>query len=479
LNIQIGIEYKTSDEYFWIQLLSLLDCEKVNIFSFKSFVNKHFNVHKLSIKDLLNKWTSTDTTEFDRWLLKHYYLHFIANNEYLTGIIIDCVDYSSLRLFREIALSIFIDTSVKKQIEERRNLLNVLDEQYELPDSDLSEIKEQILFIAKSDTEKAISLCSGRFDFEKELFIDWHKDRKMKLCDLQRLYPDFANYLAECRDVACNVLWANSYIQAYKQAKIEDKYTNEIKKFIAEKNANEESFFNWYHSFELSKELLAKEKPDKIYWLDGVGIEWLSFIKSCIEKSNFQIQKFENARTDIPSSTEHNSFENVTKMDDLDKFIHSELYKYPYSICKEVEIVRKMVTEILNQTTETTIAIVSDHGLTALSRLVESKKYSAKASHEGRYIKLDSAESIEDTDYIRHKNGDENFKLALTHASLNTKPVREVHGGCTPEEILVPFIVISNKKSEEKIEKVTDKQLSKNVVSDTQKTKGFEEEELF
>ncbi|MDR3328379.1 MAG: BREX-4 system phosphatase PglZ, partial [Prevotellaceae bacterium] len=30
LNIQIGIEYKTSDEYFWIQLLSLLDCEKVN-----------------------------------------------------------------------------------------------------------------------------------------------------------------------------------------------------------------------------------------------------------------------------------------------------------------------------------------------------------------------------------------------------------------------------------------------------------------
>jgi hypothetical protein len=92
--------------------------------------------------------------------------------------------------------------------------------------------------------------------------------------------------------------------------------------------------------------------------------------------------------------------------------------------------------------------------------LVDSKKYTAKASHEGRYIKLDSEETIEDTDYIRHKNGTDNFKVALTHASLNTKPVREVHGGCTPEEILVPFIVISNKKSARAVEKnVETKQL--------------------
>jgi hypothetical protein len=309
------------------------------------------------------------------------------------------------------------------------------------------------------------------------MFIGWYKVGEIKISALQQLYPDFINYLD---DIQLD-RWESSYIQAYKQAKIEDKYTNEIKNFIAEKNANEQSFYEWYHSFELSKELLAKEKLDKIYWLDGVGIEWLSLIKSCIEKSNFQIQKMVIARTGIPSNTEHNRFadDKVIKKEELDVFIHSEQYKYPYSICKEIEIVREMVTEILNQTTETTIAIVSDHGLTALSRLVESKKYSAKASHEGRFIKLDSAESIEDADYIRHKNGDENFKVALTHASLNTKPVRETHGGCTPEEILVPFIVISNKKSEKRIEKVTDKQLSKGVVSDTQKTNGFEEEELF
>ena len=477
LNIQMDIEYKASDEYFWIQLLSLIDCKKSNTFSFKTFVEKHFNVHNLSVKYLLDKWTSTERTEFDRWLLKYYYLHFISDNEYLNKIVIDCVDYSSLKLFKEIALSIFTDTSEKKLIEERNNLLNLIDNQYKLPDSDKSEIKEQILNIAESDTDKAISLCSGRFDFEKELLIVWYKDGKLKTYKLQSLYPDFAAYLKE---IDCDS-WINAYIQAYKKAKIENKITDEIKQLIAEKNANEESFYGWYNSdeFELSNELLIKEKTDKIYWIDGLGIEYLSLIKEIISKSNFQIEKLKIAKTGIPSSTEHNSFENIIKLDDLDKFIHSEQYKYPISICKEIDIVKNMFAKILNQSVETTITIVSDHGLTALSRLVDSKKYATKASHEGRYIKLDSEETIEDTDYIRHKNGADNFKVALTHASLNTKPVREVHGGCTPEEILVPYILISNKKKDvENISTNTTQQEAPKEETPKQVV-GFEEESLF
>jgi hypothetical protein len=480
-NVQIGIDYKQEEEKFWQQLLPYI---KGNGFSFKSFVEEHIDIGKLSIEKLLNKWASNDATEFDRWLLKHYYLQNLINeNQYLTNIIKDCVDYSSLRLFREIALSIFVDTNSQSQIQERNVLLNLFAQQYKLPESDLSEIKELILDIAKTDTNKAISLCSGRFDFEKELFIAWYKVGKLKSTDLEKLYPDFFAYLTNCHcglDPQSPNSWAKDYIQSYKQAKIEDKYTDEIKKYIAEKNATEETFYKWYHSFELSNELLAKEKPDKIYWIDGLGIEYLSLIKEIISKSNFQIEKLEIAKTSIPSSTEHNKFENIEKINDLDSFIHNNLYQYPQTIYREIEIVKDIFNKILNQSAETTIAIVSDHGLTALSRLVDSKKYAAKASHEGRYIKLDSEDTIEDTDYIRHNNGTDNFKVALTHASLNTKPVREVHGGCTPEEILVPFIVISNKKSTRMIEKnVETKQQTESIVSDTQKKKGFEEEELF
>ena len=207
---------------------------------------------------------------------------------------------------------------------------------------------------------------------------------------------------------------------------------------------------------------------------------YLSLIKELINQSNFQIEKLQIAKTGIPSSTEHNKFEGIFKIEDLDKYIHNNLYQYTQTICREIDIIKDIFSKILNQSIETTITIVSDHGLTALSRLVDSKKYAAKASHEGRYIELDNSETIEDSDYIRHINNGVNYKIALTHASLNTKPVREVHGGCTPEEILVPFLVISNKKSTRMVEKSTEiKQQTESVVSDTQKKKGFEEEELF
>lgn len=474
LNVQTDIEHKQEEEKFWLQLLPYI---KDNSFSFKGFVNKHFNVYQLTIENILNKWTSPDTTEFDRWLLKHYYLQFIADNEYLNGIVLDCVDYSASRLFREIALSIFVDTNLQTQIAERNTLLNLFSQQYKVPESDLSEMKELILDIAKTDTNKAISLCSGRLDFEKELFIGWYKVGKLSLSELQNIYPDFAAYMNDLKLDS----WTNTYIQSYKKAKIEDKYTDEIKNIVAEKNANENSFYEWYNSneLELSKELLVKETVDKVYWLDGFGIEYLSLIKEIISKSNFQIEKLKIAKTGIPSSTEHNKFENTDKIEDLDSYIHNNLYQYPQTICKEIEIVKDIFNKILTQSSETTIAIVSDHGLTALSRLVDSKKYAAKASHEGRYIKLDSEDTIEDTDYIRHKNGAGNFKVALTHASLNTKPIREVHGGCTPEELLVPFIVISNRKTVKFVQKTLNTQKAETDNTSTQKKKGFEEEELF
>jgi len=472
-NLSLNIPYIEKEEKYWLQLLPhILD----NSFNFNQFSKKYFNVIEFSVKDILNRWTDENTTVFERWLLKHYYLQVLfTENQYLTNAFNDCVNYSSLELFRKIALLIFGETNNLKFIEERTTLLCLFDKQYQLPDSDLSEMKDLILNIAKSDTEKAISLCSSKFDFEKEMFIGWYKVGKLNNRELQKLYPDFFAYQS---DIKYNS-WANSYIQSYKQAKIENKYTEEIKNFISEKNANEDTFYNWYHSdFESSKELLAKEKSVKTYWIDGLGIEYLSLIQEVINNSSFYIKSLQIAKTDIPSSTEHNRFDNVEKIDDLDRFIHDNIYQYPQTICKEIDIVKNIFKKIINHTTEATIAIVSDHGLTALSRLVDSKKYATKASHL-RYIDLGNDEAIEDTDYIRHKNGEHNFKVALTHASLNEKPRWEVHGGCTPEEILVPFIVISNKK--DIIKSIQTNTINQNTPLETtpKQMKGFEEEDLF
>ena len=54
--------------------------------------------------------------------------------------------------------------------------------------------------------------------------------------------------------------------------------------------------------------------------------------------------------------------------------------------------------------------------------------------------------AFSETDYIVHTNekDGQRYKVALTHSSLGSLPSHEVHGGCTPEEVLVPFIVITN-----------------------------------
>ena len=475
LNVSIGIEYEEQEEKYWLQFLPNI---QEGAFSFRSFANKHFNVQTLTIKDVLNKWTSPESSEFDRWLLKHYYLEHLAdeNHPYLTKIMTSCTDYSPLRLFCKTALSIFEDTGLQSRAEERNELLRLFAPQYELPASDLQEIEKQIKTIAKSDTKKAFALCSGRFAFEKILFIGWYKEGKLSMEALQKVYPDFVAYMQDARLDG----WYNDYIQAYKKAKVENNYTEEIAAWIKDKNANEASFYEWYNTdLKSSEEWLAKESADKVYWVDGLGIEYLSLIKEIIASSNFEIEKLEIAKTGIPSSTEHNRFEKVTEIKKLDEYIHGNRYSYPQTICEEIELVKSIFNEILNQSNKTTIAIVSDHGLTALSRLVESRKYETKASHEGRYIQVDSNETLGDPDYVRCKNGADCFKVALTHASLNKKPTHEAHGGCTPEEILVPFLVISNKHKAGATPKNTKAEVDESPKTALEIPVEFEENELF
>jgi hypothetical protein len=162
-------------------------------------------------------------------------------------------------------------------------------------------------------------------------------------------------------------------------------------------------------------------------------------------------------RSELPSSTHHNRFEgeNVVKFGELDELGHdSHGYRHFDTLREELQVIRKIVQEIVSTSKKEkcTVAIVSDHGLSCLSRKAPSKKYDGKFEHEGRYIKT-SDDAISDSDYLVHLNESEGqkYKVALTHSSLSKIPTHQVHGGCTPEEVLVPFILLSNKDVASKI----------------------------
>jgi hypothetical protein len=195
---------------------------------------------------------------------------------------------------------------------------------------------------------------------------------------------------------------------------------------------------------------------DKVIWIDAIGMEWVSFIKNYVinQKHDLNVIKKLIGVSNLPTSTDQNKFSNVKYIQDFDSHIHSNLYSFPNSIIKQFDEIKRIIDTYIILDLEQTIAIVSDHGLTALSRLAVSKKYGKDDSHEGRFIEVNDRDHIPDPDYIIHNSeiDHKNYLIALKHSSLGKKPIREVHGGVTPEEVLVPFIVISNKKESAEID---------------------------
>ena len=253
--------------------------------------------------------------------------------------------------------------------------------------------------------------------------------------------------------------WFVDYIKAYKQAKMEDRLNDIIQDVIKEKNSTAASFYQWYFEFTNTHSLLAEMynsplyRPDKVYWIDGLGSEFLSYILYLVnqEKEGMKVVRSQITSSYLPSSTHHNRFDGqeFTKFGALDELGHdSHGYKYLDTLKEELKVIKDIMQEILavGKKEKCTVAIVSDHGLSCLSRKAPSKKYDGKFEHEGRYIKTTEG-TLTDSDYLVHKNEEDGqwYKVALTHSSLSKAPTHQVHGGCTPEEVLVPFILLSNK----------------------------------
>lgn len=476
LDLSFPFDYHESEKPFWEELLKHIDKTALSTFNFESFVRKFFNKVKFDASDVIMEWGDTAGTPFCRWLLKNFVLHtnFSDHYPYLNL----CME-STVSLFDEYELTKMIATRIlydgipenvrESYAEERRTI--IIDNHFIFEQS-LSQADQQWLFDRireifqgpQQNLGNAVDMCTGLFDFEKKLLIGWsvfHPENKKLNSAIKVLYPEFESYRATNKpshfDSACQ--WSIDYFKAYKQAKLEDKYKPEIAETIKVKNADAASFFGWYYGFEATHSALAEMsrnfafKPDKIYWIDGLGVEFLSYILYCInqEKSDLKVVRSQITRSELPTSTYHNRFvgDNVIKFGALDELGHdAHGYKQFDTLIEELKVIKGIIHEIVTaaKNEKCTIAIVSDHGLSCLSRKAPSKKYDGKFEHEGRYIKTTET-ALTDPDYLVHKNSEDGitYKIALAHSSLSKVPTHQVHGGCTPEEVLVPFILLSNK----------------------------------
>ncbi len=454
---------KGGDDEYWNALAS----EVVNIpqkdFSFGSYVCHRFGRYNIDADTLLQLWISPETTEFDRWILKQYALtdSQLLQNTYLRK----CIGLSRLDKADSLLINIATQLPLHKHeqafntslLKERGQLMNTSRENIRsvIPPKTQQELRQAIVEIFQSgDFASAKAMCTHTFDFEHWLAAGWydlHENDSFSRRDLQCIYPDLYGYYGEGNAVlpdGCE--WIESYFQCYRRAKLSDSYPDTVKEIISKYCGNAESFYSWYHIIPRAHDMLAQTKVDYVYWIDGLGAEYIPFINHIVSgQSVFMTEKCVYSRADIPSSTTHNRYnipsEQIFRA--LDEKAHdSHGYRKYDTLIEELAILRDAVEKIMkNHIGENCrIAIVSDHGLSFLSRKVDSLKTEKKAEHEGRYLLSDNT-PLHDTDFVYHINESDGrqYKVALRHASLGNKPTHEVHGGCTPEEVLVPFIILA------------------------------------
>ena len=475
LEISLPIEYKESELEYWDAMLQNIGKNAAQLFDFPSYVEDLFNRKTITANDILLLWAEDETLAYERWLLKAYALAYKGDelSSYMRDVLHEIDDFKIANtLFVNLTERIFYMTNAERlqNFDSRKYIMQSLRELFRtlVPEEHQSWVKNHIIEIAQKDDNlsQAKRLCTATFDFEKILFLGWYVLRSEKdfgFSYLKEFYPDLAGYLTAYESVATKVTvsWATDYLERFRRAKMVDNYTEELKEIVEERNASAESFYNWYYSFPNCHDLLNEIQNgqiysiDKIYWVDGLGAEFIPFIHYLLEnsQSSYEAILSQIARTTIPSNTHLNSFDVdnhlIFKLSALDELAHEGHYQKYATLVAELETVKAVIYKILddNKVGKHTIAIVSDHGLSSMSRKCDSLKIDSKTKHEGRYVPLaDNCTMVSDIDFVVHENERDHkkYKVALRHQSLGTKPTREVHGGATPEEVLVPFIVISN-----------------------------------
>lgn len=459
LRLDFGdMAYHKSDEENWRLLAEQIDLSKE--FDLNSFVSRYFDVNDLSsYKSFLKIWFA-HSSKFDRWLLCSYYKMSNLTDEFLATCLSKMKCYSNADLFTEIAT---YTTSIKTEMDERRDCLNeaalnhvTLTENVEvLIGKRLESVANQF------GHHEAIKYFSGITHKEKELAIAWLGKGHIQVNEVKAFFPELFDYMQSQPLLTPQNLWLSSYFDNYKKAKLGNVYTQEIKNAIAEHNADSVSFDTWYQKQKTTGALLANRSDIEVYyWIDGLGVEWISFVQAILAKheaDNLYLNETMVARALLPTTTEVNKKElqrlsdvdiQTMKVGDLDALAHKQGNKYPDTIISEMEIVQNAIETIISKYAGKKIAIVSDHGLTYLSQLQEGLNLAGfESDHHGRLAVCKPGKATQDKNYIVLDDG--KTVCALTHKSLCSKVPRDqgIHGGCTPEEVLVPIFVVSSNPS--------------------------------
>jgi len=457
------IPYNEDEKVYWDMLATKVN---INNFRFEQFFNEQFGIYNLADYKVFFETWFKHKEPFMRWLLAKYYVQKFCDKGYICRVLQHLEGYSDTEFAEVLALTIFSLEEQESYIEERQEGLKqgakngielTLDVQVRL-------INKITTIEGKTGIQSAKKYISCLSFAEKKHIIEWYRDGKISKEDLLELYPDLFYYLGKTIASAEDT-WVLDYMDKYKEAKVKNDYTEDVNNYILTKNQNSVEHFKWANKFSTTRTILSNRSDIQCYlWIDGLGVDWIPFISQIVkehESEEYYLNEAYIATAKVPTRTDINKADIQSlsgglfeKKGDLDEIAHS-CRPYPKFIVDDLETIRKTIHKFLLEHPGLKIAIVSDHGISYLSQLrpgYNLKGY--KSDHYGRVAQT-SAQSktsvVTDDKYdiIKMPDNKTIYLCALRHESLMAKIPEGMgcHGGCTPEEQLVPVMIISPEKN--------------------------------
>ena len=318
-----------------------------------------------------------------------------------------------------------------------------------------SEIIDYCLMVHSKD-QYALYYLTDFSEKEKNLtyeLLDKYADqypREEILEILRHTYPDLYAYLQPYRFSNDTLTW---YFQEYKYQKVLNTIYPDFLTFVDEQ-AKLREFNLWLPKRVSELEGLNKDGA-KLYFVDAMGVEYLSFILNKCKELNLMAD-IKICRCELPSITEMNKefleyFDDIAPdVKELDEIKHHGVEsldyqhtKLPTHLDQELQIIYKVLKNIhalLGAGTIERAYIIADHGASRLAVTRESEcqwEMASKGEHSGRCCPVNEADV--QSEYATEENG---FWVLANYDRFKggRKASVEVHGGASLEEVTVPII---------------------------------------
>ncbi len=302
----------------------------------------------------------------------------------------------------------------------------------------------------RTDPIKRLELLSGATDEERRHILLLVKELLEKQVSEDKWYtivslnyPELAAYLVEYEYEHPTI---TEHFKAYKRAKLMDSFTNAVQQTVEQVDINMIT-----PRFQKLQEV---SEQAVIYWADGIGAEWLGYLSENLMHQcpkGFAVQ-CNVVRAKLPTTTEFNKdIEDlqdgrpVHKSDAYDAYIHDEkMDSYPDYIISEIKIIDEMANEIRKYlSSHDEVVFTADHGTTRMAVLgrkdIQTPPPNAQVEYFGRYC-LNSVDYNPNCVPVDTPRGSGLVFRNYQRFRIKGDPHCELHGGATPEEVLVPFI---------------------------------------